>query len=1319
MGVNIVNNGKPYFFRFDIAKEGGMDARITDYLKTRVNDNGKKVPVKWFDQGMVMNVHGMSPFIQGGVGHWTPDDNNELLPGSDVVYRDWQGTPADVTDDGMVYYTLEDQFFCKQGQFKGIFGLRDANGNVFSSVNIIFEIQGNDFRIHQTTEYYSSELEKMKSKFKNDTDQVINDAKASYMAETQNTREALALAQGSIQTTIDAQKSLSTQVAGMEEQINTQNIVTKKDFTDLSNQVTQQITQMKESGLEFFNNADDLRSTYPDGANKLCVTLNNSHQWVYDYANHAWNDAGVYSYGEIDPKLLKALYVSNPDNIIPNSTFDSVDLWNIGRNVTNPSYYVERTNRGNALVLNGYVADNSSNESWVTTLPFATTDVSQISFGAEIAFSGIDYSNGSNVSIEFAWDMPDGSTSYYHRDIPSYYQDGKYHKISALHIDFPAGNPQTMHIGFVFYGNGQLKIRRPQANFGFKLNPYSAGDLAEKIEQSSKNLLLGQNMADWDQTMLVPAQVIGNKDGSITIDGTANPAGQYRWISSDLINVSSELGLDLKLIASANATEDYGTYVEIYQYDQNQVALSTIDKYLPNSYEWKTYSFKNINLDPATVYVQIRLVIKGQSKLLISQIEASQSENTDKYVEFPDNNWSAFEASPKFVVSKDTTITSHGKSTTKIRSAIDGFHGLVSDYIPVSSGESLSLKVLACANVDRTTSDAFIEVSQYDDKLQSQATNNIDIRVPTSGTLQELVANEIKLEDTTRYITLKAVVKNVASLNIASLNYQFNKAYEGNTENLFDTAQIAQGYTYTPKDVTINGNTLMISTRNKNGSYTALYSPMIRVKPGSTIESAIAAKVGLLPDNQGSAYYELQQFNKYHDAVNNSTNLDSYFTDTKNQFNKFEFTNRVSNSTNWVRYALVVYGNADLQVNDISARYAQEMDMTSEKKLPQLYIQNKSDIPDKWTDPVPFKFIDGSRKVTGFVQYAMQGDSSKGYPKKNLKVKFFLDAKGKEKLKWKPKASWTKNHKFNIKANYIDATQARNLVNGQIVKNAYAITQIADSTVAKKLLKTQSLGQMEGFPTELYFDDGYYGLMTFNTKKDDKTFGMNSDKATDEVITSETPSSNLDNVAAKIDGSVYGTEIHDSASEELNANWTKFLTFINTSSDTDFKAKLSDYLDVNSIINVLLFGAWSHEWDFYNKSILFLTWDSGKSYFAIPYDLDSTWNLMWNGSAIDDNLTDLSWINGSNNQNKLLHRLYDNFKPEIKAQWEKLRSGVWQTDKALNMFKNYIDSIPESAYEKDQQKWPDIPSAKITDYGQIQQSIIERGEAMDKFMGGL
>ena len=37
--INLVNNGKPYFFRLDIAKESGQIARFTDWIKTRVSDN--------------------------------------------------------------------------------------------------------------------------------------------------------------------------------------------------------------------------------------------------------------------------------------------------------------------------------------------------------------------------------------------------------------------------------------------------------------------------------------------------------------------------------------------------------------------------------------------------------------------------------------------------------------------------------------------------------------------------------------------------------------------------------------------------------------------------------------------------------------------------------------------------------------------------------------------------------------------------------------------------------------------------------------------------------------------------------------------------------------------------------------------------------------------------------------------------------------------------------------------------------------------------------------------------------------------------------
>lgn len=309
--VNIVNNGKPYFFRFDIAKEGGMSARITDYLKTRVNDNGKKVPVKWFDQGMVMNVHGMSPFIQGSVGHWTPDDNNELLPGPDVVYRDWQGTPADVTDDGMVYYTLEDQFFCKQGQFKGIFGLRDSNGNVFSSVNIIFEIQGNDFRIHQTTEYYSSELEKMKAKFVNDTGQAVKQFQDKYDQEVSAHSKALT------DDTV-ALRNLATTAGSIKSELEAKNYVEYADFTKSNDAIRNAIDdRLKHISLipEAFSSLDNLKQKYPNGKDGLFRVGDEGYIWE----NGQWKNSGMLasttiSDADFNQRVGSFMFFESPNN---------------------------------------------------------------------------------------------------------------------------------------------------------------------------------------------------------------------------------------------------------------------------------------------------------------------------------------------------------------------------------------------------------------------------------------------------------------------------------------------------------------------------------------------------------------------------------------------------------------------------------------------------------------------------------------------------------------------------------------------------------------------------------------------------------------------------------------------------------------------------------------------------------------------------------------------------------------------------------------------------------------------------------------------
>lgn len=304
--LNLVNSGKPYFFRLDIAKENGECARLTDWLKTRVNDNGKKVPVMWYDQGLQMNVQGMSPFIQGGVGKFYPDENNDLIPGPDVVYREWQGSPADVTDDGVVYYTLEDQFFVQQGKFKGVFGLRDGSGNVYTSVNIVFEVLGNDVRITQTAKYYSAKLEALAQEYQVKTDQMVadgnqkvdqfvTDIKNNVNNSLQTTRETIDAYNAEIKAGRTEQENISEHLESTQQQIRNYDIVTRPEFQNgmdtMNNAINNRLSQMKTNPIAVAN-AGELTTNYPNGADGIFITADTGHKWVYLYG--AWKDCGEY-----------------------------------------------------------------------------------------------------------------------------------------------------------------------------------------------------------------------------------------------------------------------------------------------------------------------------------------------------------------------------------------------------------------------------------------------------------------------------------------------------------------------------------------------------------------------------------------------------------------------------------------------------------------------------------------------------------------------------------------------------------------------------------------------------------------------------------------------------------------------------------------------------------------------------------------------------------------------------------------------------------------------------------------------------------------
>lgn len=327
----INNGGQPYYFPADIAKEGEDYARLSNFFKTRVGDNGKILTFKWYDQGRVMNVHGFIPFIKGMVGkHYEEPDTKEIVMAPDALYREWQGSTDNGHDGGFMDYILEDQMFPQEGIFKGHFGLKDTNGNVLTSVNIVFEVLGNDLRVGETSKYYSAELDRLAREYEVKTDQMVADGtqkvdqfvangaqKVDQMVDdtrnninqsVQPIRDTLDALSGEIRANRAEQANISQHLAGTQQQIANYDIVTRPEFQTgmdtMNNAINSRLSQMKTNPIAVAN-AGELTKKYPNGADGIFITADTGHKWIY--LDRSWKDCGNYQSTAVESELIKPI----------------------------------------------------------------------------------------------------------------------------------------------------------------------------------------------------------------------------------------------------------------------------------------------------------------------------------------------------------------------------------------------------------------------------------------------------------------------------------------------------------------------------------------------------------------------------------------------------------------------------------------------------------------------------------------------------------------------------------------------------------------------------------------------------------------------------------------------------------------------------------------------------------------------------------------------------------------------------------------------------------------------------------------------------
>lgn len=376
-------------------------------------------------------------------------------------------------------------------------------------------------------------------------------------------------------------------------------------------------------------------------------------------------------------------------------------------------------------------------------------------------------------------------------------------------------------------------------------------------------------------------------------------------------------------------------------------------------------------------------------------------------------------------------------------------------------------------------------------------------------------------------------------------------------------------------------------------------------------------------------------------------------------------------------------------------------------------------------NPVAAKLTYNGGNGYGFkseIEITYQGSSSMRYPKKN----FTIDLDRKIKF-----GNWVPMDSYHLKANYIDATQARNVCMGRVVDDvAYTLPFEKQrpwrsgwgENAKGAILDNGAKGHIDGFPIELYINNEYYGLYTWNLKIHRDNNCMDKSDRNHILLKAEEHnnfygfvSSNWEMKNPKIDGITGAGDIPS----DIRTTISRPLNWFNSvkNNPSSFKSAFGDYFDKEAMMDYYIILEAFYADDDVDKNLSMCTWD-GKKWYFLWYDMDTILGLYWDGSKLlSSSGSVLTSPEPGESGKRFWTMFYAAFKPEIVERWNYLKTNALSYNNVISRYSDFMSQISQEAYEKDFKRWPAIPSNSscYTSLGQISKWYQERLVWMDSY----
>lgn len=361
--------------------------------------------------------------------------------------------------------------------------------------------------------------------------------------------------------------------------------------------------------------------------------------------------------------------------------------------------------------------------------------------------------------------------------------------------------------------------------------------------------------------------------------------------------------------------------------------------------------------------------------------------------------------------------------------------------------------------------------------------------------------------------------------------------------------------------------------------------------------------------------------------------------------------------------------------------------------------------------------------IFAYIKIKCQGSSSMAYPKKNFTVTLYQDKARTIPLEIAIPGWKYKSNKFVLKANYIDHLHARNIISARLWSEVVASRSNYNS-LPTEFRNSPNNGAIDGFPIIVYTNGSYQGIYTWNIGKDAWLWGMDESNADHVLMCAETNTNrvfaetpcNFRALWSGTNGEYWKVEVgtnSDSVKNALNA----LITCVKDTTDDEFKAQISNHLDVQSAIDYAIFSCFDCGIDNLGKNMLLGKY-TPQHWIMGRYDNDSTYGLNVDGKVFRAATTAYP-ADYQESFSLLFERIQTLYAEEMQARALELRSDILSYANVASHFEHFCAEIGAEAYADDLIPYPDIPSDDTNNIWQIRNFVRDRGAYFDVWVNKL